>query len=74
MTKIDEMIIAFRTGENLLLESRTEMIDHSLKDRKDFYIRGIKAKEKGRKLYNWLVKKIGIDEEYLYELLTGEGI
>ena len=74
MTKIDEMIHYFRQGENYLLESRTEMAEHTDNEREYFYNRGLRFKEKGSKLFKWLVNNIGIDEEYLGELLRNEDI
>lgn len=72
--KIDKMIYFFREGENLILESRTEMANHTNKRRKYFEKRGLKLKAKGYKLYKYLINEIGIDEEYLEEILNGEGI
>jgi len=74
MNKIDKMIDLFREAENLLLESNTEMAEHTEKERAKFYIQGLRLKERGTKLYNYLVWKIGIDENYLNDLLTNEGV
>jgi len=38
MTLIDRMINYFREGENLYLESRTEMAEYTEKQRQKFYI------------------------------------
>jgi hypothetical protein len=74
MTLIDRMIDYFREGENLYLESRTEMAEYTDKERQKFYDKSQILKEKGAKIYDKLVKKIGIDAEYLDELLRNEGI
>lgn len=73
-TKIDELIDILRTAENLLLESNTEMANHSDKKRKQFYKRAMALKQKGGKLYKWLTDKVGIDEDYLNDVLSNEGI
>jgi hypothetical protein len=73
-TKIDKMIDLLREGENLLLESNTSMAEHSDKKRKRYYKKAMKLKEEGGKIYSWLVKVVGVDEDYLSGLLSNEGI
>ena len=74
MTKLDKMIGYFRKGENLYLESRTEMENYTYRQREKFHAQSQKLKEKGKVIYDYLVEKIGIDEEYLENLLWNEGI
>ena len=74
MTIIDNMINDFRKAENYALESRTEMAEHSEEERARFKRLAKIYKLKGVEVWNYLVEEIGIDEEYLSELLTGEGI
>jgi hypothetical protein len=74
MNKIDKMIDLFREAENLILESRTEMAEHSEKERAKFYNKGLILKKRGANIYHYLVEKVGIDEDYLNDLLTNEGV
>ena len=73
-TKIDQMIEYLRKGENYYLESNTSMAERTDKQRIRFEKLARKYKNKGAKIYTWLVKNIGIDDEYLEEIITNEGI
>lgn len=73
-TILDNMINKFREAENLYLEARTEMADHPDWKRQRFMIKASLLKEEASKTMNWLRDTIGIEEEYINDLLTSEGI
>ena len=74
MTIIENMINDFRQAENYLLESKTEMANYNEDERNRFSRLADTHKLKGVEIWNYLVKEIGVEENYLSELLRSEGI
>ena len=73
-TILENMVDKFREAEKLYLESRTEMAEYSSKQKQQFLNKSKKLKEEARKTMDWLIKKVGVEEEFLNEVLESEGL